>query len=174
MALCIGFFEAIVYVWTGIYGDVATIGAVNCVLIVAQLTMAAALVTMLDEILSNGYGIGSAISLFIATNVCEEVVWKAFSPMSLGNEYEGALINFVYLLISKSNKLSAIQQAFYRDFAPNINNLLATVFVFLLVNFFQVIYQLSLLKLFHFINFRLSDFLLIFQFSKKFKKLIKN
>jgi len=57
--------------------------------------------------------------------------------MALGNEYEGALINFVYLLISKSNKLAAIQQAFYRDFAPNLNNLLATVFVFLLVNFFQ-------------------------------------
>merc|ERR1712226_65853 len=92
---------------------------------------------MLDEILSNGYGIGSAISLFIATNVCEEIVWKTFSPMSLGNEYEGALINFVYLLISKSNKLAAIQQAFYRDFAPNLNNLLATIFVFLLVNFFQ-------------------------------------
>jgi len=57
--------------------------------------------------------------------------------MAYGNEYEGALVNFVYLLISKPNKLAAIQGAFYRDFGPNINNLLATVFVFLLVVWFQ-------------------------------------
>lgn len=133
----IGFIEAVVYVWSGMYGELAVIGAVNAVLIIAQLTFASVLVTMLDEILSNGYGVGSAISLFIATNVCEEILWKTFSPMSLGNEYEGAIINLFYLLISKSNKLAAIQGAFYRDFGPNLNMLLATVFVFLLVNFFQ-------------------------------------
>jgi len=137
LALIIGFAEACVYVWSGLYGDIATIGAVNGVLIIAQLSFAAILVTMLDEILSSGYGIGSAISLFIATNVCEEILWKTFSPMSLGNEYEGAIVNMVYLLINRSSTVSAIQQAFYRDFAPNINNLLATVFVFMLVNFFQ-------------------------------------
>jgi protein transport protein SEC61 subunit alpha len=137
LALIIGFLEAIVYVWSGLYGEVATIGAVNCALIVAQLTFAAILVTLLDEVLSNGYGMGSAISLFIATNVCEEIVWKSFSPMAYGNEYEGALINFVYLMISKPNKLAAIQGAFYRDHGPNINNLLATVFVFLLVVWLQ-------------------------------------
>jgi len=36
-------------------------------------------------------------------------------------------------LIAKENKLAAIQSAFYRDFGPNINNLLATVFMFLVV-----------------------------------------
>jgi len=136
-ALVIGFIEACVYVWMGMYGDIATIGAVNAVLIVAQLTSVSILVTMLDEILSNGYGVGSAISLFIATNVCEEIFWKTLSPMGLGNDYEGALINFVYLLINRPNKIAAIQSAFYRDNGPNINNLLATIFVFLLVNFFQ-------------------------------------
>jgi len=136
-ALIIGLLEAIMYVWSGMYGEVAVIGAVNCVLIIIQLTLAAVLVTYLDEILSNGHGMGSAISIFIATNVCEEIVWKSFSPMSYGNEFEGAFINLFYLLISKSNKLAAIQGAFYRDFGPNINNLLATVFIFLLVIFLQ-------------------------------------
>jgi len=137
LALVIGFLEAIVYVWSGMYGDVATIGAVNCVIIVLQLTFAAILVTLLDEILSNGYGMGSAISMFIATNVCEEIMWKTFSPMPYGNEYEGAITNFVYLMVFRTNKLAAIQGAFYRDFGPNINNLLATIFVFLLVVYFQ-------------------------------------
>jgi protein transport protein SEC61 subunit alpha len=136
-ALAIGLLEAVVYVWSGMYGEIETIGAVNAVLIVIQLTVAAILVTYLDEILSSGHGMGSAISLFIATNVCEEIFWKTFSPMSYGNEYEGALINFFYLLVFKENKLAAIQGAFYRDFGPNINNLLATVFIFLLVIFLQ-------------------------------------
>jgi len=50
--------------------------------------------------LSNGYGLGSGISLFIATNVCETIVWKSFSPITLkteaGVEYEGAIINLFH------------------------------------------------------------------------------
>jgi len=136
-ALLIGLLEAVVYVWSGMYGEIATIGAVNAVLIVVQLTLAAVLVTYLDEILSAGHGMGSAISIFIATNVCEEIIWKSFSPMSYGQEFEGAIVNLFYLLIFKENKLAAIQGAFYRDFGPNINNLMATVFIFLLVIYLQ-------------------------------------
>lgn len=39
--------------------------------------MAGVLVLLLDEMLNNGWGLGSAISLFIATNICESIVWKA-------------------------------------------------------------------------------------------------
>ncbi|KAI5387359.1 hypothetical protein KIW84_073476 [Lathyrus oleraceus] len=39
-----------------------------------------------------GYG----ISLFIATNICENIIWKAFSPTTInsgrGAEFEGAVI----------------------------------------------------------------------------------
>lgn len=28
--------------------------------------------------LQKGYGLGSGISLFIATNICESIMWKAF------------------------------------------------------------------------------------------------
>jgi len=38
---------------------------------------------MLDELLNKGYGLGSGISLFIATNICENILWKAFSPMTI-------------------------------------------------------------------------------------------
>lgn len=43
-----------------------------------QLFVAGVLVLLLDEMLNNGWGLGSAISLFIATNICESIVWKAF------------------------------------------------------------------------------------------------
>ena len=41
-----------------------------------QLLVAGVLVLLLDEMLNNGWGLGSAISLFIATNICENIIWK--------------------------------------------------------------------------------------------------
>merc|ERR1712222_19669 len=63
------------------------IGFVSAVLLITQLTLASVLVMLLDEMLSKGYGVGSAISLFIATNACEDILWKSFSPQSINGEY---------------------------------------------------------------------------------------
>ena len=78
---------------------------------------------VLDEILSKGYGLGSGISLFIATNISENIMRKSFSsftvPSERGIEYEGAIINAANLLMMKKNKVEAIHRAFYRNNAPN-------------------------------------------------------
>lgn len=95
------------------------------------------MVMMLDDILTSGYGMTSAISMFIATNVCEELLWKSFSPLYMNNEYEGAFISFFHFLFSEPNKLKALSKAFYRSTGPNLNSVLATIFVFLVVNYFQ-------------------------------------
>lgn len=79
----------------------------------------------------------SAISLFIATNVCEELLWKSFSFMKHGQEYEGAFIAFFHYLWDKPNKFHAVKQAFLRERLPNLNNVITTIFIFLVVNFFQ-------------------------------------
>ena len=134
--------EAVVYVLSGMYGDVADIGAINAILIIVQLFFAGIIVILLDELLQKGYGLGSGISLFIATNICENILWKSFSPVTIrseaGTEFEGAIIALFHLLITKPNKLGALQQAFYRQNAPNLLNLIATVIVFLIVIYFQV------------------------------------
>ena len=78
----------------------------------------------------------SAISLFIAVNVCEELMWKCFSPLFESNEYEGAFLACVHFLITIPNKMLALKKAFYRDTQANLNNIIATVFVFLVVNYF--------------------------------------
>ena len=75
--------QAIVYVMTGMYGDPADLGAGVCLLIIIQLFCAGLIVLLLDELLQKGYGLGSGISLFIATNICETIVWKAFSPATI-------------------------------------------------------------------------------------------
>ncbi|GLT54855.1 hypothetical protein SLA2020_280180 [Shorea laevis] len=96
---------------------------------------------MYDELLQKGYGLGSGISLFIATNICESIIWKAFSPTTInsgrGAEFEGAVIALFHLLITRSDKVRALREAFYRQNLPNVTNLLATVLIFLIVIYFQ-------------------------------------
>merc|ERR1719191_2114718 len=133
--------EAIAYVMSGMYGDIQELGAGNAILIIIQLFFAGIIVIILDELLQKGYGLGSGISLFIATNICESIVWKAFSPTTIntgkGTEFEGAIIAMFHLLISRSDKVMALKEAFYRQNAPNITALLATTLVFFVVIYFQ-------------------------------------
>jgi protein transport protein SEC61 subunit alpha len=133
--------EAIAYVVSGMYGDLNTLGAGNAILIILQLFAAGMIVIILDELLQKGYGLGSGISLFIATNICESIIWKAFSPTTIntgrGTEFEGAVIALFHLLLTRQNKLRALHEAFYRSNLPNLTNLLATILIFLIVIYFQ-------------------------------------
>lgn len=74
-----------------------------------QLFLAGILVICLDEMLQHGYGLGSGISLFIATNICESIIWKAFSPYTVssprGVEFEGAIIALFHLLLTRGDKV---------------------------------------------------------------------
>ena len=71
----------------------------------------------------------------------ENIIWKAFSPTTInsgrGIEFEGAVIALFHLLIIRSDKIQALREAFYRQNLPNVTNLLATVFIFLIVIYFQ-------------------------------------
>jgi protein transport protein SEC61 subunit alpha len=133
--------EAVAYVLSGMYGEISDLGAGNAILIIMQLFIAGIIVIILDELLQKGYGMGSGISLFIATNICETVVWKAFSPTTMntgkGTEFEGAVIALFHLLWARSEKVMALKEAFYRQNAPNITSLFATVLVFFVVIYFQ-------------------------------------
>ena len=77
--------------------------------ILVQLFLAGILVICLDEMLQHGYGLGSGISLFIATNICESIIWKAFSPYTVssprGVEFEGAIIALFHLLLTRGDKV---------------------------------------------------------------------
>ena len=134
--------QGIVYVLTGMYGDPSDIGAGVCLLIIIQLFVAGLIVLLLDELLQKGYGLGSGISLFIATNICETIVWKSFSPATVntgrGTEFEGAVIALFHLLATRQDKVRALREAFYRQNLPNLMNLMATILIFGVVIYFQV------------------------------------
>ncbi|KAH9455094.1 hypothetical protein MJO28_012543 [Puccinia striiformis f. sp. tritici] len=140
-ALLISFGQATVYVLTGLYGQPKDLGAGVCLLLILQLVVAGLIVILLDELLQKGYGLGSGISLFIATNICESIIWKAFSPTTIntgrGPEFEGALIALFHLLFTWNDKTRALKEAFYRDRLPNVMNLIATLVVFAAVIYLQ-------------------------------------
>ena len=99
------------------------------------------MVILLDELLTKGYGLGLGISLFTATNVCEQVFWKAFAPTTLnsgrGAQFDGAVVALFHLLGSSKDKKRALLEAFYRPNAPNMFQLLSTIVVFFLVVYLQ-------------------------------------
>ena len=133
--------EAVAYVVSGIYGDVRDLGAGNAILIIIQLFMAGIIVICLDELLTKGYGLGSGISLFIATNQCESIIWKAFSPTTVntgkGAEFEGAVVRSSTSSSPALTRCARSRRTFYRTNLPNITNLLSTILIFLVVIYFQ-------------------------------------
>jgi protein transport protein SEC61 subunit alpha len=139
MVITVG--QSVVYVMTGMYGAPGELGPGICLLIILQLVVAGLVVVLLDELLQKGYGLGSGISLFIATNICETIVWKAFSPATIntgrGTEFEGAVIALFHILATRSDKVRGLREAFQRQNLPNLTNLMATVFVFAIVIYFQ-------------------------------------
>ena len=137
VAIVITFGQAIAYVVGGMYGPVNLIGYFNSILLVAQLVIGGIIIIILDEVLSQKYGLISGISLFVATNICENFFWKCFSPFTITNqrgiEYEGAVIAFFHFLITKKSKYQALSLAFFRQSAPNLSQVLATILIILLV-----------------------------------------
>merc|ERR1719221_833036 len=119
--------EAVAYVMSGMYGDLRELGAGNSILIITQLFFAGVIVLLLDELMQKGYGMGSGISLFIATNICESIIWKAFSPTTMntgkGTEFEGAIVATFHFMASRSDKVMALKEALWRSNLPNVLNL---------------------------------------------------
>ncbi|KAH6895080.1 protein transporter [Coprinopsis sp. MPI-PUGE-AT-0042] len=140
-ALIIALGQATVYVLTGLYGPPKELGAGVCLLLIIQLIVAALVVILLDELLQKGYGLGSGINLFIATNICESIVWKAFSPTTVnigrGAEFEGALVSLIHLVFTWNDKGRALREAFWRERLPNVMNLFSTAVIFAVVIYLQ-------------------------------------
>ena len=118
--------QAVAYVLNGMYGEPSEIDRrlmSDRLIIIIQLYVAGLIVLLLDELLQKGYGLGSDIPLFIATNICETIVWKAFSPTTVntgrGTEFEGAVKALFHLLSTRQDKVRALREAFYRQNLPN-------------------------------------------------------
>jgi len=84
---------------------------------------------------------GSGISLFITTNVAENIIWKCFSPITIRlrgqTEFEGIFIAMFHKMFTSKSTSKAFFDLMFRQGVPNLNNLLATILIFFIVIYFQ-------------------------------------
>jgi protein transport protein SEC61 subunit alpha len=79
----------------------------------------------------------SAVSLFVAANSCERIIWEAFSPLKVNGEYQGAILYLLSAFFSP-NKLHSLFRAFFRQEGSNVLNVISTVLMFALIVYVQV------------------------------------
>ena len=142
VAVLIAAGEAVAFIASGVYGHwLYDLGVFTTVLIFAQLVFASVLLLLLDELIQRGYGVGNGVSIFIATNICTNIVWKTVSPTTIdtvsGIQYEGAVVALFHLLLTRKSMVRALKEAFYRSKLPNLTNLFATVVMFAVVTYVQ-------------------------------------
>jgi len=87
VALGIAAIEAIAYLLAGYFGTVTPLGGV---LIVLQLLLATVIILLLDDLMSKGWGIGSAISLIIFLGVSRQIFLSLISwdTVQVGNRVD--------------------------------------------------------------------------------------
>lgn len=112
----------------------------NAILIASQLIIASMITLLLDEVMDK-HGLGHGISVFIAINIAESIMWQIFSPITIaGNDneasFEGIFINLVHKLLTEDTQ-AALNDAFFRDRGENIMNLLATIFIIMIVMYLE-------------------------------------
>jgi len=108
--------------------------------LIIQLIVAALIIILLDELLQKEYGLGSGINLSIATNICESIVWKAFSPTAVnigrGSEFEGAVVSLP-LAFHLARRRPCSPRGLLAACLPNVMNLISTVVIFAVVMYLQ-------------------------------------
>ncbi len=149
IAMILTIFQTAAYIWGGAYGDPNNFTTGIKILIFIQLFISGVIIMLLDEILQKGYGLGSGVSLFIATGVAGKIFWNSFSYIAVtegGGDGlpRGIIVAFFTVLFNPDKTHAAtgenlgIGNLFIRDAgAPGLLGLITTVIIFLLVIYVQ-------------------------------------
>ena len=139
LALLFGIFEATVYVLASRYwpyvGNPITGSEAPWSIrlaVIAQLSFATYLVLVYDEMLQKGWGIGSAISLFILAGVARTMFWDLLGYTPEYKEHVG-LIPFLVQSIKDGNVGSIV----VREGLPDLVGLLATLATIVILVYLQ-------------------------------------
>jgi len=138
LALIFGVLEAAAYAagcqfWMAATGATATcpVSLGIKLLVVLQLVFATLLLMWFDELVRNGWGIGSALSLFIVANVVKGMAWQFAGPVLINDnppEYYGWLAN----VILTGNP------TWLRRGWPDFVGFIATIVIIMILTYFQL------------------------------------
>ncbi len=106
-------------------------------LVVLQLTFATLLLMWFDEMVRNGWGIGSALSLFIVANVAKGMSWQFAGlnkvPIRLPDGTE-KIVDYGWLThVIRTHDLGVLRYA-----VPDLVGLLATIAIIMVLTYFQL------------------------------------
>jgi len=131
--------QALTYILGGVYGQLTLAAQV---LVFAQLMVASFVIVMMDDMLEKGWGLGSAVSLFIAAGVAQQVFWEVLSPV--GPMHDGLFVGvipsifhatFTYAATGNSTLLQELVAR--RSGYPDIIGLASTVVFVLMLAYLQ-------------------------------------
>ncbi|MHA1718753.1 MAG: preprotein translocase subunit SecY [Promethearchaeota archaeon] len=150
IAILLTIFQSVAYIEGGAFGEIATTALK--IIIFLQLFIAGQIIILLDEVLQKGYGLGSGVSLFIATGVSGQIFWNSFSFINVtaeGSDFlpRGIIIAFFKVLFSsnqfpeghiKAGEEIRIMDLWIRKAgAPGLLGLVTTIIIFLVVIYVQ-------------------------------------
>ncbi|BEP17513.1 preprotein translocase subunit SecY [Pyrofollis japonicus] len=98
------------------------------ILVIIQLVIATLVLMWFDELVRNGWGIGSALSMFIVANVLKGMFWQLAAPVKYKGEYYGWLTQVLF------NKDPAI----LRLGMPDMIGFLATISIIMILIYLQL------------------------------------
>ncbi|MCK4383917.1 MAG: preprotein translocase subunit SecY, partial [Candidatus Lokiarchaeota archaeon] len=122
------------YLAGGAFGDLTI---ANATFVFLQLLFSGVVIILLDEILQKGWGIGSGVSLFIATGVAGQIFWNLFSFVEAGpgQGARGIIIAFFQSLTDPSIDTATL---FFRpDRLPSLFGGITTLAIFLIIIWFE-------------------------------------
>ncbi|MCI4397117.1 MAG: preprotein translocase subunit SecY [Thermoprotei archaeon] len=139
LSLLFGVFEALAYVLASRYwpyvGNPITGSEASWAIrigVLLQLTFATYLVMVFDEMLQKGWGVGSAISLFILAGVAKTMFWDLFGYTPMYSQQVG----FVPYLIQASSQ-GNLTSIVVRNGFPDLVGLVATIVAIIILVYLQ-------------------------------------
>lgn len=133
-------FNTLAYLLGGAFGDLNTIGPAAMVFIFLQLFFSGIIIILLDELLQKGWGLGSGVSLFIATGIAGQIFWNCFSFIEMtGAHYDnlprGIVIAFFKLAAEDPSRLGELW--IRPSNLPGILSIFTTILIFAIVVYFE-------------------------------------
>ena len=132
-AMFLTIFNIVAYILGGAFGDLS---ATDGTFVFLQLFLAGIVIILLDELLQKGWGIGSGVSLFIATGVAGQIFWNLFSFIAAEDGLaRGVIVGFFQALGDPSYNVADF--IFRGNRLPSLFGGITTLIIFLIVIWFE-------------------------------------
>ncbi|MBY9009359.1 MAG: preprotein translocase subunit SecY [Candidatus Lokiarchaeota archaeon] len=132
-AMFLTIFNIVAYILGGAFGDLTI---TNGTIVFLQLFLSGLVIILLDELLQKGWGIGSGVSLFIATGVAGQIFWNLFSFIGADDGVaRGVVIGFFQALAKPDYNIADF--IFRGNRLPSLFGGITTLVIFLIVIWFE-------------------------------------